>query len=75
MATMHDRMPVILPPGDFDRWLKPGDTPADELDDLIAAYPDEQMEAYPVSKNVNSPRNNGPELIERIEPEKTTLFG
>ena len=75
MATMHDRMPVLIPPRDFDRWLKQGDTPPDALDDLIAPYPDEEMEAYPVFRNVNSPRNDGPELIKPVEPEKTTLFG
>jgi putative SOS response-associated peptidase YedK len=75
MATMHDRMPVMLAETDFDRWLKKGDTPPQELDDLIAPYPDEAMEAYPVSTQVNSARNDGPGLIERVEPEKTTLFG
>ena len=75
MATMHDRMPVIIPQKQFDRWLKQGDTPPQELDDLIAPYPEDQMEAYPVSKNVNSPRNDGPELVKPVEPEKTTLFG
>ena len=75
MATMHDRMPVMLSARDFDRWLRKDDVPAEELDDLIKPYPDDEMEAYPVSKTVNSPRNDGPELIERVEPEKTTLFG
>ena len=75
MATMHDRMPVIIPPQQFERWLKKGDTPPEELDELIAPYPDSEMEAYPVSRTVNAPRNEGPELIARVEPEKTTLFG
>jgi putative SOS response-associated peptidase YedK len=75
MATMHDRMPVMLWPKDFGRWLKQGDTPPEQLNDLLGPYPAEEMEAYPISKQVNSPRNDGPELIERVEPEKTTLFG
>jgi putative SOS response-associated peptidase YedK len=75
MASMHDRMPVIIPPTAFERWLKKGDTPHEELDELIAPYPESEMEAYPVSKTVNAPRNEGPALIERVEPEKTTLFG
>jgi putative SOS response-associated peptidase YedK len=33
------------------------------------------MEAYPVSTTVNSVRNDGPELIKRVEPQATTLFG
>ena len=46
-----------------------------ELNALIAPYPAEAMEVWPVSKLVNSPRNDGAELIKPIEPEKTTLFG
>jgi len=74
MAAMHDRMPMMLLPRDFERWLTKGDQPPEELDDLIAPFPDEQMEAYPVSTEVNSARNDGPRLIERIEPQPTTLF-
>jgi putative SOS response-associated peptidase YedK len=75
MSSMHDRMPVMLKPTDFQRWLEQGDRPHEQLDDLLTPYPDDEMEAYPLSKNVNSPRNEGAELIQRIEPERTTLFG
>ena len=75
MATLHDRMPVMLHEKDFRRWLDPADRMPDELNDLIAPYPAEAMEVWPVSKLVNSPRNEGPDLIQKIEPEKTTLFG
>ena len=75
MAQMHNRMPVMIGPKDFERWLAKGDIPPEELDDLLVPYPDGEMEAYPVSKSVNSPRNDGAELVKRIEPEATTLFG
>ena len=35
---------------------------------------DGEIEAYPIWKQVNRPRNEGPELIKRVEPERTTLF-
>ena len=77
MATMHDRMPVILHEKDFRRWLDPKEhVSGSDFDDLLSPYPDAEMEAYPVSKDVNSPRNEGvARLIERVEPERTTLFG
>lgn len=71
MATMHDRMPVMLKSEDQKRWLEGGEG----VDELLAPYPVDQMEAYPISTRVNSPRNNSPDLITRVEPEKTTLFG
>ena len=75
MAALHDRMPVILKPADCLRWIDQSEKQPGELDDLIAPYADDQMEVYPVSRQVNSPRNDGAELIKRIEPERTTLFG
>jgi putative SOS response-associated peptidase YedK len=63
VAGIHDRMPVILPPGSYDAWL---DTEAerDELYGLLASYPEDEMEAYPVSRFVNSPQNNDPRCVE-----------
>ena len=49
--AVHDRMPVIIAPDDYDRWLT-GD-PAE----LLRPYPPEKMEAFPVSTLVNSPKN------------------
>ena len=62
MAKLHDRMPVILAPEDYDRWLDPEVTDPAEVQDLLKPYSGE-MQAYPVSSAVNSPRNNGPELL------------
>ncbi len=61
MATLHDRMPVILAPEDYDRWLDPGVTDPNAVQDLLRPYPGE-LQAYPVSRAVNNVRNDGPEL-------------
>ncbi len=61
MATLHDRMPVILSPDDYERWLDPGVTDPDAVQDLLRPYPGE-LQAYPVARAVNNVRNDGPEL-------------
>ncbi len=63
VGEIHDRMPVILAPDAYDVWLDPG-SERDELTGLLAPYPEEEMEAYPVSRLVNSPRNNDPRCVE-----------
>jgi putative SOS response-associated peptidase YedK len=63
LAEIHDRMPVILPAGSYDAWLDP-EAGRDELYGLLAPYPEDEMEAYPVSRFVNSPQNNDPRCIE-----------
>ena len=55
--------PVILPAGSYDAWLDP-EAERDELAALLAPYPEDEMEAYPVSRFVNSPSNNDPRCIE-----------
>jgi len=66
-ATLHDRMPVILPPVRFDEWLTPEPLAGQRLEKLLAPHPAEGMEAYRVSTYVNSPRNDGPECIARVD--------
>jgi putative SOS response-associated peptidase YedK len=66
MAPIHDRMPVILPQEVEAAWLDPHETNAGEVVDLLQPYTASEMEAYPVSSAVNSVRNQGPELVERI---------
>lgn len=64
MAQVHNRMPLILPPDAYERWLDPAERKPDELNDLLKPYPAELMTAYPVSRLVNSPKNDSPALIE-----------
>jgi putative SOS response-associated peptidase YedK len=63
MKGIHDRMPVIVPPDGYRRWLA-GDPPQD----LLKPYPAELMEAAPVSPKVNSPKFDDPECIEPASP-------
>jgi putative SOS response-associated peptidase YedK len=62
MRPLHDRMPVILASQDYDRWLESETA----VDALLRPAPDELLELYPVSTQVNKPANESPELIERI---------
>jgi putative SOS response-associated peptidase YedK len=65
LRPLHDRMPVILESGAFERWLDPAvDEPA-ALQDLLVPCDDETLEAYPVSRLVGNPAVDRPELIER----------
>jgi putative SOS response-associated peptidase YedK len=66
VAPIHDRMPVILHPQDYDLWLDPNFHQIDRLQALLQPYPTAQMSAYPVSTIVNSPKNNNPECQQPI---------
>ncbi len=61
---IHPRMPVILPPGDRERWIDDDAAPP-ALKDLLHPYRGE-LQAYAVSTRVNSPDNEGPDLIEPV---------
>jgi putative SOS response-associated peptidase YedK len=63
MASIHDRMPVILPRESESLWLDPAEQDTAMLSELLLPYDSDQMEAYEVSTLVNSPRNDSPELI------------
>ncbi|RMH01908.1 MAG: SOS response-associated peptidase [Chloroflexi bacterium] len=65
MQEIHNRMPVILEPDEFDAWLFPDLTP-DGGRHLLRPYPADKMTAYPVSTYVNNPHNEGPQCIARI---------
>ena len=66
MADLHNRMPVILDDKDYPRWLDRS-VPGKEVADLLKPYPSELMEAWPVSTRVNSPKNEGPDLAEKVD--------
>jgi len=55
LAPIHDRMPVILPPGKYDRWLDPALKDPDSLAPLLVPFPPEEMLTFPVSPRVNAP--------------------
>jgi putative SOS response-associated peptidase YedK len=62
-GQIHDRMPVMLEKKDWDAWLG---TP-EQRTKLMKAFPAARMELWPVGKPVGNPRNQGPQLIKRIE--------
>ncbi len=64
MAELHDRMPVILEPADWLVWLgeQPGD-PGSLLRPALAGT----LRVWPVDRRVNTPRNNGRELLKAID--------
>ncbi|WP_232383534.1 SOS response-associated peptidase [Actinomadura violacea] len=64
LGRIHDRMPMVVRPDQWDAWLDPGLTDPDEVRGLLVPAMAGTMDAYPVSKAVNSVKNNGPELIE-----------
>ena len=63
LAPIHNRMPVILPPDAYARWLDPAEQKPAALNDLLKPYPADLMAAYPVSRLVNSPTNDTPACI------------
>ena len=63
IRAFHHRMPVILPAESRDQWLDPECRDLAKLAALLVPYPPGEMEAYEVSKAVNSPRVDGPQCI------------
>jgi putative SOS response-associated peptidase YedK len=63
VADIHDRMPVILAPVDYVRWL------SDEPDphELMGPFPANLMRIWPISTRVNKPENDDPSIIEPVE--------
>ena len=65
---VHDRMPVILEPKDYGRWIDPGD-PARLPIDLLRPFPAEKMQSWPVHERVGNVRNDEPDLLKECEAE------
>jgi len=68
MSPVHDRMPVILAPGDWSRWLDVTNTDVSTVTPLLVPAPDELIAMHSVTTEVNNARNHGAHLIERAEP-------
>jgi putative SOS response-associated peptidase YedK len=59
VADIHDRMPLILAPETYERWL--GDEP--DPGDLMGRFPSELMRMWPISTRVNKPENDDPSVV------------
>ena len=64
-ALIHTRMPVIIAPNDYKRWMEPGE-PAHLPVDLLRPYLAEEMAAWPVNARVGNIRNNDPALVDPV---------
>ena len=63
MEMIHDRMPVILQPRDYAKWLDTAPQTPESLQPLVKPFPADAMSAYPVSTLVNKPANDTPDLV------------
>ena len=66
LRPLHNRMPVILYPQDYGRWLDAEIREADSLKPLLCPYSGEEITVYPVSTRVNDPANDSPACIEPL---------
>jgi putative SOS response-associated peptidase YedK len=67
LGRIHDRMPMLVEPQNWDTWLDPRIDDTDVLQQLLVPAAPGRLAAYAVSTEVNDVRNNGPELIAPIE--------
>ncbi|MCW2926830.1 MAG: hypothetical protein JWM86_798 [Thermoleophilia bacterium] len=73
-SSIHDRMPAILEGDDAQAWLEAPPEETQLLLDLLGPFDADRMEAWPVSRAVNTAVADGPELVRLAEPDITTLF-
>ncbi len=66
LKPIHERMPVIIGPKDFDLWLDPDMHEPARLSDLLAPFDPAELTYYPVSNYVNKAGQEGPQCIEPI---------
>ena len=64
MAELHHRMPVVLSPGESRRWMTLPEADGGELESILKSTAVDAMQFHSVSKRVNNPGNEGPDLIE-----------
>jgi putative SOS response-associated peptidase YedK len=68
MSVLHDRMPAILAPEHFDVWLDCRPGTAEVVAGLLGPAPEHLLEIVEVSRKLNNPRNEGPEVQEPVVP-------
>jgi putative SOS response-associated peptidase YedK len=67
-SSVHDRMPVILDPSNYDLWLDPGMRNVDALSEMLKPYDARNMRSYPVSNRVNYVANDEETCSTPVEP-------
>jgi putative SOS response-associated peptidase YedK len=68
LRDLHDRMPVILDPADYERWLEPYAAEPENLQSLMSALPDGALSVEPVSPRVNNVANDDPGVLSPPPP-------
>ena len=63
IRKIHERMPVVLEETDWDRWTDTAFSDTGVLSELLRPCDPKKLEAWPVGREVNAPKNQGPELI------------
>lgn len=63
LRPIHDRMPVVLEPEDYDRWLDPSQERPESLLSLLQPAAPDRLIAEPVSRHVNNARHDDPECV------------
>jgi putative SOS response-associated peptidase YedK len=71
VEQIHDRMPVIVPPEAYDRWLANIEP---DPRDLLVPFPSELMTTWPISRRVNKPENDDAAILERVADEDPSLL-
>lgn len=66
LAPIHDRMPVIVKPEDYARWIAPATT-ASDVRRLVESFPAQEMRAWEVSLLVNDPKTDDPRVIAPVD--------
>jgi len=73
VGHIHDRMPLLVEPKRYAAWLDPSVSDRNSLLALLVPAAPGRLEAYPVSTQVNSVRNNGPQLLDPMDPDPEPL--
>jgi putative SOS response-associated peptidase YedK len=73
VADVHDRMPAILDPDDYGRWLDPGITKSEVVLDCLVPFDASLMRKYLVSPRVNRPENDDEECAREVPAVKSAL--
>jgi putative SOS response-associated peptidase YedK len=66
MSALHDRMPAIIAPANFDAWLDCRSGSSQGISEMLAPAPEDYLDIVEVSRKLNNPRNEGPQVQEPV---------
>ena len=66
MSVLHDRMPAVIAPEHFDAWLDCRSGTSAEVAELLQPAPEDYLDILEVSRALNNPRNEGPQVQEPV---------